>query len=462
MALDQRDLQERLDAFIAATPCPGAALGLLEDGRITVVGSGVAHRGTGLAVRPETIFQIGSVTKVWTATLVMQLVDEGLVDLDAPVRRYLPGFALADEDVADATTVRHLLTHTSGIEGDVFDDVGSNDDALERYVTAMAKVGAVHGLGEAWSYCNSGFVLLGRIVEVLREQTWDDAVREHLSVPLGLGPVATRAAGAILHHAAVGHVAPPGTSTAVVSPMYDLPRGVGPAGAIVTSAGDLLRFGQLHIDGGVARSGTRVLSEESVRAMQAAQVPCPETELLADAWGLGWWVKESWGAAKLVGHGGNTVGQSAYFDLVPEQGVGVALLTNVTGASREAQDLVRGVLRDVAGVDAPPWTTVPEEPLEVDLDPYVGRWERYGFEFATEVVDGVLELEVRTSNPLAKDLGQDEPQRLPLTPVAPGVFLARDLKGDDPEPRLPVRFLGEGEPPPFLHLGARIARKVDA
>src|SRR5581483_4183789 len=105
--------------------------------------------------------------KVLTATLVMQLVDAGEVELDAQVRKYLKDFELDDPTAAGEITVRQLLTHTSGIQGDYFKGFGRGDDAIERYVASLADIDLVHRPGEMWSYCNSGFVTLGRLAEVV-------------------------------------------------------------------------------------------------------------------------------------------------------------------------------------------------------------------------------------------------------------------------------------------------------
>ncbi len=119
------------------------------------------------------MFQIGSQGKMWTATVLMQLVDDGLVDVDQPVRTYLPGFAVADPEVSSAVTLRHLLSHTSGIDGDNFADFGRGDDCLERYVESCATLGQTHPLGATMSYCNTGFSILGRIIEVVTGKVWD-------------------------------------------------------------------------------------------------------------------------------------------------------------------------------------------------------------------------------------------------------------------------------------------------
>ena len=113
----------------------------------------------------------------------------------------LPELRLSDPEVTRQVTVRHLLTHTSGIDGDVFTDTGRGDDCLERYVALLADVAQNHPLGATWSYCNSGYSLLGRIIEKVTGGTWDAALRERLFTPLGL---------AAHRHAARGGPAPRG------------------------------------------------------------------------------------------------------------------------------------------------------------------------------------------------------------------------------------------------------------
>ena len=208
-------------------------------------------------VTPESIFQIGSITKVWTATVVMQLVDEGLLDLDAPVVEVLPELRLADPDVTKHVTVRHLLNHTSGIDGDVFTDTGRGDDCIERYVELLAEQTQNHPLGATWSYCNAGFSVLGRVIEVLTEQTWDAALRERLFTPLQMQHAITLPEEALLHAAAVGHVTEDGHKQ--VAPVWQLPRSIGPAGLVSANAADVLAFARLHLTGGLGPDGERVL-----------------------------------------------------------------------------------------------------------------------------------------------------------------------------------------------------------
>ena len=159
----------------------------------------------------DSLFQIGSITKVWTATVVMDLVDEGLVELDAPVRKYVPDFG-SRCDVSESVTIR-LLAHSSGIDGDHFADTGRGDDAIERYVESCATLRQVHPLGATMSYCNTGYVVLGRVIELVTDSVWDTALRTRLVEPLALTHTATLPEDVLRYRAAIGHVQPPGRSS---------------------------------------------------------------------------------------------------------------------------------------------------------------------------------------------------------------------------------------------------------
>ena len=137
--------------------------------------------------------------------MIMQLVDEGQLSLNTTVSEVLPGTRLGTADVAGQVTVRHLLTHTSGIDGDIFTDTGRGDECIERYVGLLDEAPSVFAPGAAYSYCNSGYVLLGRIIEVLDGQSWDESLRERLIGPLSATRTVTLPEEAILHRAAVGH-----------------------------------------------------------------------------------------------------------------------------------------------------------------------------------------------------------------------------------------------------------------
>ena len=156
----------RLNELATEANVPGAALGIWSGGQEILAAHGVLNSATQVPVTADSVFQVGSITKIWTATMMMQLIDEGLLSLDTTVSEVLPGARLGTADVGGQVTVRHLLTHTSGIDGDVFTDTGRGDECVERYVGLLAEVPSVFTPGATYSYCNSGYVLLGRIIEV--------------------------------------------------------------------------------------------------------------------------------------------------------------------------------------------------------------------------------------------------------------------------------------------------------
>src|SRR4051794_7514803 len=325
--VDQAGLQSRLEELRDKHGVGGASVAVLSDDEITAAAAGPANLRSGLRVATDTLFQIGSITKVYTATLVLQLVDEGLLDLDAPVVRYLPEFRVADENASRSVTTRQLLSHTSGIDGDVFDDFGRGDDCLARYVAAMSGLMQTSEPSAFFSYCNSGYSLLGHLIEHFRGTTWDASLRTHLLEPLGVTDTVSLPEEAIPRSVAVGHLPTGEDKAPEVAPVWHLSRAVSPAGAICASPTELLAFARLHLDDGRAASGTQILSPAGVKAMQQLQVLLPEAHTLGEGWGLGWILYVLDGPT-VIGHDGSVIGQQAYMRIVPEHNFAVALLTN--------------------------------------------------------------------------------------------------------------------------------------
>ena len=452
-------LQERLDALREQHGVPAASVAVLRGDEIDAAASGVLNLATGVEATTDSLFQIGSITKVWTATLALQLVDEGRIELDVPVRRYLPGFRVADEGVSEAVAIRHLLTHTSGIDGDHFADTGRGDDVLERYVETCADLPQVHPLGATMSYCNTGFTVLGRVLEVVTASVWDDLLRTRLVEPLGLTHTATLPEDILRFRAAIGHIQPPGQELAP-APAWGLPRTSGPAGAICSTATEVLAFAGLHLRDGLAPDGTRLLSEESARAMRERQVEVPTGGIGESEahWGLGWSVF-TWSGRTLVGHDGGTIGQAAFLRVIPDSGAAVALLTNGGDPFGLYRDLCGELLAEVAGVAMPPEPVPPESPPAVDEARYVGRYGREGAVFEVVARDGGL-VAIQTVTGLGSEM-TPEPVEMALVArdAEREVFLAQHpaLKGA----WLPVRFTTLSDGRRCLHVGGRATPRAD-
>ncbi|MFI6095605.1 serine hydrolase domain-containing protein [Lentzea sp. NPDC051213] len=328
---------------------PGAQVAVLANGDFKEVAAGVLSRRTVVGTTTDSVFQIGSITKIWTSTLAWQLVNEGVLDLDCPIRSYLPTLELSTPEATESITARHLLTHTSGIDGNLMTDTGRNDDAIAAFVATLTTADQLFSPGELFSYSNSGFVVLGRLIEVLRGKPFHEVLRTHLVTPLGLQTVSTTAEEAILHRAAVGHEPVHGVLTPVTR--WALAHSNSPTGAqLAMSARDLLEFARLHLTDEFA----------ALREPQVTDLPnfAPDVE----AWGLGWMLHPD----GVVGHTGTTIGQKAFLRVVPSAGVAVAVLTNSTSGPALAHEVFTHTLRDLAGIEPPARATPPATPAPID------------------------------------------------------------------------------------------------
>jgi dipeptidyl aminopeptidase/acylaminoacyl peptidase/CubicO group peptidase (beta-lactamase class C family) len=458
--IDAAHWQRRLAVLAERHHVPGATLGILRtrtDGEeeLAEAAYGVLNKDTGVETTNDSVFQIGSISKVWTATVVMQLVDEGLLDLDAPVAEVLPELRLSDPDVAKRVTMRHLLTHTSGIDGDVFTDTGRGDDCLEKYVALLADVAQNHPLDATWSYCNAGFSLVGRVIEKLTGGTWDEAMRQRLFVPLGLERTVTLPEEALLHRAAVGHVTVGGAEP-VRAPVWGLARSAGPAGLISATAADVLAFARMHLAGGVAADGTRILSESSATAMTEHQVELPDKHILGDSWGLGWF-RLGWDGRRLFGHDGNTLGQAAYLRLFADEGLAVTLLTNGGNTHGLFEDLYREIFAELADIAIPPPLGPPATPVAVDVRPHVGTYERASVRMEVRDGDDGPRLRTTITGPLA-ELMAETTEDYAMVPIEENLYVVHEAEA---RAWIPVTFytLPTGER--YLHFGARATPKVD-
>lgn len=455
--------ERRLTALAKRHKVPGAQLGILRfapgrEDELVTVSTGTLNKNikTGAPVTEDSIFQIGSISKVWTASVIMRLIEAGHFTLDTPVVEVLPDLKLINDDLTYGITIRHLLTHTSGLDGDVFTDTGRGDDALRLYVESLVDAAQNHPIGATWSYSNSGFSVLGRIIEVVTGKTWDAAMRDLLFTPLGLTHTVTLPEEAILHAAAVGHVDV--GDEQVVSPAWALQRSAGPAGLITARVADVLKFARLHMAGGVTQDGTRLLTEENVADMQSFQADLPDKDSLGDSWGLGW-IRFDWNGERLYGHDGNTIGQAAFMRVHPGTGTAVALLTNGGNTHDFYEDLYREIFADIADVEMKHPLEAPTEPVTVDLDAHVGVYERASVRMEILLDENGPRLRSEVLGPLAA-LVPDPIEEYAVVPVTDDRYL---LRPPGTETWMPITFYSLPTGERYVHFGARATpKRVDA
>jgi CubicO group peptidase (beta-lactamase class C family) len=424
-----REIQDALDDLSRRCEVPGAALAVGHGEEIFDFATGVVNVDTGVETTTDSVFQIGSNTKLFTATLVMQLVDAGQVTLDAPVRRYLPGFTLADDAAAQHITVRQLLTHTSGIEGDYFEGFGQNDDAIERYVDSLDTIGLVHPPGRLWSYCNSGFVVAGRLVEALTGTPYHQLLRERICGPLGLSRTTVQADEMLAQRCAVGHVPGPG-GRPMVPPVILMQYAQAPAGSrTVATAAELVRFVHMHLESGAAPNGDAVLSGAAAAAMQEPQFPRPPISSSPQAQGLGW-LMEEWDGKRVIGHGGGTIGQLSFLESVPEERLTVALQTNSVSGGLLWRKLGGWLFEELAGLRMATPLRPPTPSPELPLGRYTGTYERLGVRHVIAEDDGHLVVRTEMTGPLTQVNPQGPPPPLRLRPIDEERFAVR-MNGEE-------------------------------
>jgi CubicO group peptidase (beta-lactamase class C family) len=342
------DMFEAVAAAREEHGVPGVAVGLLEDGVERHEAYGVTSIENPLEVTPDTRFQVGSITKTFTGTVVCELVARGELELDRPVREYVPGLALADTEATERVTMRHLLSHTGGWFGDYFDDTGWGDDAAAVYVERMRDLPQQTPVGELWAYNNAGFALAGRAVELVTGKRFEDVVRDLVLDPLELASTTFWPWEVMTERFVVGHVGE-GEELQVARP-WPVGRSAHAAGGIVSTAPDLLRYARLHLD-----------PPPALAPMQERQAAAGEE----GEWvGLTWYGEDRFGTIR---HDGGTNGQIAMLVLAPAHGFALALLTNHSPAGIQVTEAAL----QAAGLKADD----PEPVSDVRLADYAGVFE---------------------------------------------------------------------------------------
>ncbi|MEP7215001.1 MAG: serine hydrolase domain-containing protein, partial [Anaerolineaceae bacterium] len=360
----------KLAAFAAAEMArlqiPGLAVAVLHEGQVYADGFGVTNVNHPLPVSAGTLFQIGSTSKTFTATALMQLVEEGRVDLEAPLRRYLPGFALQSGTDAERLTVRHLVTHHGGFVGDYFRDTGRGDDALRMIVAKMKNSAQLVPVGTAFSYSNAGFYVLGHLVATLRGQPFESVIRERILGPLGMDHTTYFAEEAIVHAVAAGHIVT-NEGPKVATP-WNTPRSIAPGGGITSTVLDQIAYAAMHLTEGRGAAGEAILKPESATSMQS---PLAIAGSMCESVGVSWMLDGS-GKDRMVKHGGATNGHMSSFELFPGHNFAVTVLTNSDTGRVGRNTIADACKRHFIGWREP--VIVPLQP-QPDLREYAGSYQ---------------------------------------------------------------------------------------
>ena len=336
-----------IDAYITeqmkALGIPGMALGVVQNGQIAhLQGFGVAD-SSGRAVTPQTPFYIGSVTKSFTALAVMQLVEAGKIELDAPVQRYLPWFELADKEASAQITMRHLLNQTSGISTKDGNRDRASQQGLEEAVRGLGDLSLTQPVGTTYQYSNLNYNIAGLIVEMVSGQSYADYVREHIFEPLDMRHTYASRAAALAdglsagHHYMFGHAF---ESEGILPPAHL------PSGYLIASVEDMTHYAIAQLNGGRYGS-TSILSPQGMAELHAPPIPRGGEDRY---YAMGWSVS-SLDGIPIVSHTGDVGHFHSAVVLMPDRGSGFILLANASGFVQlwQVDDMARGVLSFLNG-----------------------------------------------------------------------------------------------------------------
>jgi CubicO group peptidase (beta-lactamase class C family) len=457
-----------LEAQSPATGVAGAVIGVAVGGDQFSLAHGSANLNTGQEFSTDTGWLLGSVTKVLTATVLLRLVDAGAVDLDAPARRYIPEFKLADADAAEAITVRMLVNHTNGIDADDLMPASVRGrDATRSYVSELAGFGCVFEPGAGVHYSNPGFVLAARIIESCTGMPYERAIQAELFDLCGMADATAVQTQAFLRPTAIGAFSADEPGKLRATSLFSLPESAAGAGAtpIVTVA-DMIAFGRMHLAGGVAPDGRRVLSQQLVAEMRTPTVDLGLPQ--APPMGLGWWLDPIAGTTA-AWHGGGSPGGASSFCIVPEHDA--VIVTFVSGPNSLLNDTLHtSVIEHLTGRPAAPLFTPAPASADPDL---TGEYAAFHRSMTTSVHDG--DLLVRTTTPpypadedldrILAEYGLPSSSTDAYAAVAPRLFLAKsadpwDITGFYGRTRLLADLPPAPGRPRGLHTGLRFIPKV--
>ena len=317
---------------------PGMALGIVRDGQIVHLRGFGAADGSGRAVTPQTPFLIGSLSKSMTGLAIMQLVEAGRLELDAPAQRYLPWFRVADADASTHITIRHLLYQTSGFPASAGNDAiaraDASDYAAEREVLALSTFELSRPVGTRHVYSNANYLVLGLLVQAASGQSYESYVRDHILQPIGMRNSFTSKEDARANGLASGHRYWFGVPIGADLPH---PEALVAAGYVISTAEDMARYLAMIQNDGRAGANT-ILSPVGMAELlrPGAEAGGPDV-----FYAMGWTVAEEAGV-RVYGHAGSTFDFRAAMSVMPDQGLGYVLLMNADTA------LGRGRLTGIA------------------------------------------------------------------------------------------------------------------
>lgn len=322
-----------IDSYVTAQiqrlHIPGASLGIVHNNQVVYAqGYGVAD-STGRKMTAQTPFVLSSISKSFTALAIMQLAEQGKIDLDAPVQRYIPWFQVATPGASSRITIRNLLAQTSGFSSYLGGlHLATPDESIEKFVRAISTTKLTAPVGTTFQYSNANYAVLGLVVQMVSGEPYGSYIQQHIFAPLGMRDSFTTQAEGIKHGLTEGYQTMFGAVWPVNAPYH---LDIQPAGYLISSAADMTHYLLAQMNGGRFATAS-VLSPAGVASMHAPQVVTHQDEggmgEIQAKYAMGWFVG-SLDGTPIISHSGDDINRHSDMLIAPGSRWGVIFLTNM-------------------------------------------------------------------------------------------------------------------------------------
>jgi CubicO group peptidase (beta-lactamase class C family) len=429
--LDEVLLRRSFEEAVKRSGAVGAQLSIVKGSHQVDFATGLAHAQRDLAMTIETLMQVGSIGKVFNAAVLLSLVEDGLLDLDTPVRDYAPELEVLDPKTNRSLTLRNLASMSSGLDNGPYIYFGGEESALAKYVTKLPSLPQHFPPGQGFGYSNAGVCVAGYVASKVSGKSWEALVRERILHASGLTRSAMLEADVLYQTVSAGHLALGNRGRyEIIDPVFTMARARAPSSStLAMSTSHLARFGKMFIDKGIGDSGARVLSESSVAQMMRAQTEVP-TRKYCTHWCIGPHMG-NWNGVKVWGHGGTSLTSTAFLYWIPEHKGVIAFNINTHAAMSEFSEAAFGEVLEGAFGFRKPRIDVPDSLLApLDHRRYLGSYEELGMRL--DVTRDGSTLRGRFSRrPIENERLTRTEQTVILEPLSADRFVIRPPNGPD-------------------------------
>jgi CubicO group peptidase (beta-lactamase class C family) len=341
-AIDALKLDNYITSEMKKTEIPGLALGIVNKEEAYLKGFGGFDTKNG-PITPKTPFIIGSLSKSFTAMAIMQLAESGKIDLDKPVKNYIPWFSIMDKEASSKITLRNLLNQTSGIStsAGVIIQNGKENSSIEQLVRDLKTLKLTKSVGTTFQYSNINYIILGEVIQIVSGKSYEEYLKKNIFEPLEMKHTYTSQADAAKDSMAVGNRLFFGFP--VASNLPYITGGI-PAGFIISCAEDMTHYLSSYINGGKYKN-ISVLSGKSIAEMFKPAAKIKESQY----YGMGWKISTDNGKT-IIRHDGDTANFHADMAILPDLKSGIVILSNMNILWLPmVNNIPRGVENMVAG-----------------------------------------------------------------------------------------------------------------